>query len=287
MSIKKHFTPIIVILVLLTGCVSSSRQTPNPSKQSSTPMPRTVTPEPTVPITPFITLKPNEAKSALQRLLIQQEFCRPPCFWGIAPNHTTLKEAQNIFAYFGIPLSQTNQTNGKDYFATDFGLQSGLSVSIVLGVQSDLVDSLRTNIGLANYTSSPAVREWLAFSPETILTQYGIPTYVEFGLAVAPNDQPSSNSISYAMILYFDSYDLVIEYDSKLIKDEKVIKVCPLIDSFDGIWVWSGKNAENMPTRQGISLEEAAVLTNQQFHDLMLQDPQNACIGLSRDAFQK
>ncbi|MCC6271068.1 MAG: hypothetical protein IT190_07310 [Microbacteriaceae bacterium] len=238
----------------------------------------------TMTLTPLPTLEPTQAKETLQQLLVKQEPCQSPCFWGITPNQTTTGEAQNIFNQLNIPLLDMNQNGEKDYYAVDFGFQNGLSVVVALRSQDGLIDSIRTGIGFANYKSLSSEREWSAFSPETILTQYGTPTYVEFYISSVPSDGSSPYTISYVMIMYYDLSNLVIEYDSKLIKDEKIIKVCPLLDKYDSVSIWLGHNAENVPTKRGVSLENSTSLSVEQFSTLMLQKSNTACFDLSRDA---
>jgi hypothetical protein len=294
-----HLRLLIIICFQATGLlgcivrnIPTSNQTPSLESTiqlvvtpiftySATP---TLTPLPTMTLTPLPTVGPTQAKNTLLQLLMKQEPCQSPCFWGITPNQTTIGEAQNIFNRLDLKLNNTLQKEEKDYYATDFGFGSGASVSIVLRVQNGLVDSIRTDIGLANYKSVPPVREWLAFSPETILPQYGTPTRVEFQITAPPCDDPSACTVFYVMIIYFDKPDLFVEYDSKLINDEKIIKVCPLLDQYDGVSIWLGKNADNVPTNAGVSLEKATSLTIEQFYTLMLQKPKAACFDLSRDA---
>jgi len=242
------------------------------------------TPYPTKTLVPLATLQPTQAKDMLRRLLSEQELCNSPCFWKITPNQTTLGEAENVFNYLNIPLVHTFQNDRKDFYATDFGFESGVSVSIVIRVQNNLVDSLRTDIGLVNYKGSVAEQEWLAFSPKTILAQYGTPSRVEFYLSRGPQANSSIPDISYNMTVYFDSLDLIIEYISGKTKDNDLIRSCPLIDRIDNISVWLGENADHAPSKNGVPLETATSLTLEQFYSLMLQEPDTACFDLSRDA---
>ncbi len=295
--LKTRITATCIIATLLLIACASTQITPVETSFPSptiisptftlTPLPtQTFTPTATFTLTPPVTLEPHQAEATLQQLLLKQEPCQLSCFWGVTPDQTTLGEAQNIFMRLGIPLSHTRQENEKDFFATEFETQSGVDVLIVLRVQNGLVDSANTNIGFTNYKGSPIPRKWLAFSLETILIQYGMPTYVEFEIGIAPCEVSSPCMVSYGMIMYFDKSNLVIEYNGKLVRDEKIIKVCPLIDSFDSVSVWSGKNSENMPTRQGVPLEKVTTLTLDRFYNLMLQrSPKSACFDLSRDAF--
>lgn len=245
----------------------------------------TDTPHPTQTLTPLPTLEPTLAMSTLRQLLLEQPFCQFPCFWGVEPTQTSLGEAQNIFASLGIPLTYTLREEDKDFYSTVFGLENGLAVSIVLRVHDGIVDSSKTGIGFANYNDFSNSKEWVAFSPETILAQYGPPTYVEFYLSSPPCGD-SSCKISYSMTMYFDMYDLVVQYDSRLLEDQQTIEICPLSDEYEGVSAWLGKNAENVPTRRGVSLEKSTDLTLEQFYSSILQNPSTSCFDLSRDTIR-
>ena len=301
MQPTNHLFLLIIILASLIGCSTHARSvaTESPSSTpflqtgvalSKTPMAfatetntrpptETFTPLPTFTLTPLATLSQTQAQEALQQLLMKQETCLSPCFWGIMPDQTTLGEAQNIFTQLQIPLTRTSHKEKKDFYATEFGLHNNVKGAIVLRVQDGLIDSLRTNIGPVNY------REWRAFSPDTILSQYGTPSYVEFYLSMAPDDGSSPYIVSYSMIMYFDSLNLTVKYASSLVKDEKLIRACPLVDKLEA-GVWLGKDSDNAPTKIGIPLDRATSLTLAKFDDLLRQgSKKTACFDLSRDTF--
>jgi hypothetical protein len=271
---------------LQTGVALSKTPIAFPTGTNTPPATENITPLPTFTLTPLTTLGPTQAQEALQQLLRKQETCQSPCFWGIVPSKTALGEAQKIFNQLQIPLMHTLRKEQKDFYATGFSFKNGLGISIVFRVQNGLIDSLNMGIGLANDKASPAMREWLAFSPETMISQYGNPTYVEFSLPAAPSNG-ASPYIFYVMTMYFDSSNLIVEYDSSLFsRDEKLIRVCPLVDKFDGVRVWLGKDADNSPIKVGVPLERAASLTIAQFSNLMLQgSKKTACFDLSKVAF--
>jgi hypothetical protein len=251
----------------------------------------TFIPEPTNTLVSTATLisllspEPNESKDVLQQLLMNQGLCKSPCFWGITPDRTTLGEAQNIFNSLGLDLIQTSQEGEMVFYATSFGLENGVVTSVVLRVQNNLIDSIRTNIGFTNYEGSLLLQEALAFSPVSIQIQYDAPTYVEFYISRAPNDGSSLNTVSYVMTTYYDSSDLVVEYKSKSISDENIIKICPLTDNFESVSVWHGKNAKNAPLKEGISLEKATPLSLEEFAGLVAEEPDNSCFDLNREHF--
>jgi hypothetical protein len=235
---------------------------------------------------PSPTLRETEASNRLQQLLKKQESCQSPCLWAITPGKTTLDDAQEILRSLGLPLIHTSEKPEEDSYATDFGFENGLSAAIVLTVRNGLIAVIQTNVGLINYTGSSLVRDWLAFSPDVILEQYGVPDRVDFHVSTPPYGGTSVPTISYTMAIYFEEIDLILEYDSVPVRDEEFIKICPLVDKFSGVGAWLGKDPENAPGKTGVTLQDAASLAPEQFYELMLQEPETACFNLSRAAFQ-
>lgn len=295
---KHIFSSVIFLSLLLASCTPTAIPM-NPSNPTiQIPMEMTETPSatilPTITYSPISlptitfmpTLEPTQARDELRQLLAKHEYCQQPCFWGIKPNITTISEAQSIFNRLNIPLDHLifKDNNGKDFYATDFGFRNGLSVVISLRVQNEIIDSFYTGIGLSNYKGFASQQDWLAFSPETIMGQYGIPTRVDFNIGIAPGAPPSP-TISYGMRIYLDSSDLIIQYDSKLLQDERIIKVCPLTDNYDGVAIWVGKDANHAPQKDGIPIDVATALTLEQFYNLMLHEKNKACFELLRDEF--
>lgn len=284
---KKLIITIIPFVTILLGCMNQSINVGTPLSPSATiiTLPTlTHTQLPTITITPLPTLEITQSKELLRQLLVKQEICQNPCFWYIEPEQTTLEEAQSIFKRLNLPLTKTLERGNYNFYATSFGFESGMSVSIVLVEQNTIVASIKTSIGLANYKESSSTREWLAFSPETVISQYGKPTHVEFNIGQIPSDGSTNKTIFYILTMYFDSYNLIVEYNSKLVENEKSIKVCPLIDEYDGVVLWLGKNTDHSPQRLSVSLENSTTLSLNQFQDLMIQQSEKACFDLSRDS---
>jgi hypothetical protein len=112
-------------------------------------------------------LEPAQAEEAIGTLLQEPVDCLAPCFWGIVPGQTSLSEARNIFTRLGLPVASTTY-EGKEFHGIRYDFESGLSIIVTLTVQDETVMNLRVDIGLEK--SQPGVpREWLAYSPETLI----------------------------------------------------------------------------------------------------------------------
>jgi hypothetical protein len=209
--------------------------------------------------------------------------CSSTCFWGIIPDQTTLSEAQNFFYYLGHPLLGTLRQGDKVFYGSLLGPGNGLAVSVVLKVQNELISGVNVGIGLANYRGPSLPREWLAYSPETLLLQYGLPSRVMVGLPTYPTDPASSDpGRLYVLTMFFDSENLIVEYYQRR-GTSNPYYVCPLTDQFDGIGLWFGVSPEHPPSG-GVSLEEATFLTIEQFYELLTRPAETPCFYLKLES---
>lgn len=220
----------------------------------------------------------------LQQLLLDNGGeCSSPCFWEIIPDQTTLGEAQDFFAYLGRPLVRTFTQGDKAFYGSILGLGNGLVVSVVLKVQNELISDVDARISLVNYRGPSLPREWLAYSPETLLLQYGVPSRVMVGLPTYPTDPASSDpGRHYYLTMFFDSENLIVEYRQKR-GTSNPYYVCPLTDQFDGIRLWFGVSPEHPPSG-GVSLEEATFLTIEQFYELLTHPAETPCFYLKLES---
>jgi len=269
---------------VVSGCVSrnlhpTSVQTethallPTPVSLTATPIPR---PTQNATLTPPATLEPAQAQETIQALLREPVDCDAPCFWGVVPGQTTVGEAQNIFIRLGLQITLTNARDQKKFYEIDYDFANSFSVLSLLTSQNDIVENLRIYITPEKQVEG-VPREWLSYSPETLIRRYGTPSKVDFFFGgSAPNT-------SYAMDMYFDSNDLIIEYYSYDLGPN--LQVCPLTDQVDSVRIWMGKNPENPPP-DAILLEKATFMTMEEFTELMTRDPNEACFNLNVEAFQ-
>lgn len=274
---------LLVVSMVASSCVSrqvttspveTETQPPLPTPTLSTPRP-TSTPQPTstATLTPPVTLEPEQAKEIISRLLSEPVDCSSPCFWGVTPGETTFGEAKNIFTRFGFQLQGDRHL--------DYDLESGLSLGISLRVRGDwIVENLVVDIDPGSQNTD-IPRKWLAYSPETLISRYGQPSKVEFGLDWGPRSL-------FSMTMYFDSVDLVIlylvyGYVAPMGSDHST-QVCPLTAPFQAR-MYMGKNFL-YPPRSGVPLEKATSMTLEQFSKLMTTTKDKACFMLKGDAFR-
>jgi len=275
---------LIIVNIVLTGCMSKSLP-PTPAQAatqtlSPTQVPLTATsipsPTQTATLTPPATLEPEQAQETIQALLREPVDCDAPCFWGIMPGQTTLGEAVNIFTRLGLQVKYTNARDHKKSYEIGYEFDSSLSTLSLLTTQNDIVENLRVYITPEKQMAG-VPRMWSAYSPEFLINRYGLPSNVDFKTDWGPRT-------FFAMDMYFDKMDLIVEYSGYGIIDEK-LNICPLTFQFDSVQIWMGKNPVNPPS-SGILLEEAASMTMEEFSELIAGNPNKACFNLKVEMFR-
>lgn len=278
--------PRLNSLVTLSPFVTlTETTTPFPS---ATPIPSTATPTSSPTLTPTWTppptLEPEQAQEILKTWLQGLGGCLAPCFWNITPGQTTLDEAMNNFNHLGVQMELTNERDGKAFYEIIYKFESGLSVSPLFTIQDEIVRNIEVDIHPEKPQGPEVPREWLAYSPETLISQYGLPSQVDFFIG-RNRDNDASSSIWYDMVLYFETADLIVLYNgSPMQQPTSLLHICPTGDSFALVRLYLGENPEH-PPQEGVALEEAASMTIEEFAALMKGDNENACFDLNQDLF--
>ena len=275
------FYLLLIFALCLSGCGIDNAVTPTNAKSPSPVLVSptfTVTPTETIIPTLPATFTPLEANERIRAYLQKTVDCLAPCFWGITPEQTTLTEATNIFASLGLELEQTNARNNQEFYATNYHIEKGFEISVILTVQDGIIKTLDAGINVPAEVSTP--RKWAAYSPETLIDQYGIPSKVEFFLGrVTPTP-------THSMVLYFENAELIVAYiGSNLLNNSSPqLEICPITNQVGHIQIWLGKDPRH-PPKQGVPLEEATSLTIEEFSKLMTGGQNNACFNLKDEAF--
>jgi hypothetical protein len=234
---------------------------------------------PTITMTPLNTLEPEKANEAIKNLLREPVDCTYPCFWGIVPGQTTAGEARNIFSHLGLK-TEIITDQGIDFYNVDYDLDSGLSISVVYTLQNAIVENIEIKIETEKQKAG-IPRDWLAYSPETLIKQYGTPSRVDISVDWGPR-------LFFAMDMYFNEKDLIVEYSSTSITPNLqnwTLQVCPLTAQFESAWLWMGKDPR-YPPGPGVPLERVTTLTLDEFSKLMTGDPNHACFIVDGNVFK-
>lgn len=287
----------LTLVIALAGCTSIN-QTIQPTQSAIAPtigsttiltpvttetMPSTPTrigrlpsnkPSPTITLVPLDTLEPAQATETMAHLINEPINCAVPCFWGIAPGKTRFEEAKILFGKLGlIPFEGIDPNSGKYFYTISYDSGTGFDSSVTLLINDDnFVESIEVTPDIPQ-PKGGRPREWIAYSPETLIKRYGSPSRVDFAVG-------SQQNVSINMIMYFDTFDLIVWYSGINMTPKSF---CPLIDPFDFVRLWIGHDPPDIPTFETIPLEKATSLTIDQFAKLMKGDPKKACFTLTSD----
>lgn len=231
---------------------------------------------PTRTVTTLVTLEPTAAKETIQPLLKEPMNCAEPCFWGIIPGKTSFDEAKSFFSRLGFtPFEGIDSNSGEYFYTISYDSGTGHDSSLTLHVDNNLVENLVIRPDIPE-SKEGNPREWVAYSPETLIQKYGSPSRVEFAVTLAQR-------IGMEMIMYFDQSNLIVQYSGY---DMNPWRFCPATAPFDFVRLWIGPNPTDTPSFDTVPLEKATSLTADQFGKLLAKDPEKACFALNFSAFQ-
>lgn len=276
----------VICVFILAGCglvnetVQSTQGMQYPSSTVMVTPTNTDIYSPILTPTPFDTLEPIHVRETMQPLSNDPMNCPEPCFWGIVPNKTQMDEARAFFSHLGfIPFEGKIENSNRHFYTITHTSDNGLETYVTLFSSSDIVENIKVipNIGKQKDINR---QDWIAYSPETLIKRYGKPSRVDLWLEWGPRFLISIN-------MYFDEDQIIVHYSGyDMIPDRPhSARVCPLTAPFDYVGLWMGE-APPDPPYVGISLEKATSLTMDQFTQLMLGDPQQACFVVNGDVFQ-
>lgn len=244
---------------------------------------KTVTPSPSITTTPTLvnTLEPEFVKETIQPLLGEPLNCEEPCFWGITPGKTPFDEAKNLFGQLGfIPFEGKDQYSGRDFYTITINNKVGeLNSYVTLFPENNIVKNIEVT-PVITQTVTGIHSNWIAYSPETLIKQFGEPSRVGIDLSYGPR-------FWIALIMYFENTKLIVYYDGyDLVPDHPNSPLlCPTTAPFDKVTLYMGENPPNPPL-EGMPLEKATSLTIDKFTELMTGDPQKACFIVNGELFK-
>ncbi len=259
---------------------STNTATRAPSKtQTKAPAPLLPTPTLTIPVT----LEPEQASDKIRTLLEKPESCSSPCFWGIAPNTTTLGEASNIFSRLRSPLRSLRDDNT---FSASPSFDK-LSINVQLETQDGLVKRIYSRVGFENYKGRDFLPLRSEFSPDYLFRLYGKPSNVELSLSYPTEPGFPAGSAWYSMVLRFDKYPFAVYYFRGEVKKGKLVHVCPLTDKFTVIDALYGYDPFTYRSKGifGAALEKVTSLNIDQFYELITQEQGSACFDINTVAY--
>lgn len=304
--IPKSLYPLILgCCILLTSCGNPSSLTPTPAairatsikmvttqpKSTPTSMPTTLvskTPSPTMvstittsptpvsSLTPLATLDTEEAERKIMRLMETNRPCSGFCFWGITPGVTHFAEAIRFLK----TISDKALVETNDQYRAGYQYK-GKSITVNLRIfgSNSLVENLSATIngiGLPNVTG----KDWLAFRPDSFLKSYGPPNHIKIIMYEGPEGM-----VSYEMILLYDQMYIRYSGNQITIKPQSILRACPIQDHNIGRFdLWLGEYDAKVIS-DGVELSRISPVTEDQFYQILVGAPENACFDLDYNKF--
>lgn len=287
---------IVVIVLMLSACATTNKTTPlpnDPEAPSSTEILASTFALPTKTFIPMLTntptllsmqppvgtLEPLHIRETMDPLFRDPMKCTEPCFWGIVPNKTKFDEAKTFFDQLGIiPFEGKYGNTNINFYTIQYTSDSGLKNEVTLYALNNNIENIIIRPRIKSQKEGN-IRDWIAYSPDTLIKQFGKPSRVEFTVDSIPRPSVTIN-------MYYDDINLIVTYagDYPTSSDPRSYQVCPLIDTFTSIRIWIGSDPVSPPL-PGITLEKATSLKMDQFTQLILGDPKQGCFSINRDVF--
>ncbi len=197
-----------------------------------------------------------------------------------------MDEARVFFSSLGYtPFEGTDPYSGKYFYSIAYESSIGLDSYVTLYTANNLVENIVVAPEIVKQKEG-SPRALIAYSPETLIKKYGRPADVRFALGLGPN-------LQIIMIMHFGGdYPLIALYSGYNMVPERTRSplLCPLTAPFEHVRLWLGPNPPDPPLTGSldpleisIPLDKATSLTIDQFTQLMLGDPQQACFIINGD----
>jgi hypothetical protein len=219
-----------VLLILISGCTNRS---PNETTIETLAIPtHSETPLAITPLrteTSMPTMTSDERAIQVKDLLISNSGCDLPCWWGIVPGVTKIKELESFLYGLGAKYSLYEESGANLYYTGGFDLdREGVFNNIAFQEIDGVVFAIIIDAsGLNNSPNFKLV--WKSFSPETILQRYGAPTRIWVSSISSVHEGTPGNTMPYSIWLFYDNLDVLIRYGG-LVVYENTYKMCPVFN---------------------------------------------------------
>jgi hypothetical protein len=105
-----------------------------------------------------------------------------------------------------------------------FRTANKLDGSIVISFNNDIVESIRFQLD-SSHPSEISMEEWSAFTLAGVLSQYGVPSRVEFFI-ITNTHLGSSDYVAILYKIYYDEFNTVAQYGGFWVKATDTYHLC-------------------------------------------------------------
>ena len=292
---KTFFRMIAVFILLMSGCGGS----PSATVTKET----TATKEPTTTITVAPTLRPTVTEIQIptltseERLLKVKEWlianagCKLPCWWGIEPGKVTWSEVDEFLNRIGAKSGVYEESGVVIHETAGFDFDQEHVFNRVAFVETEARISAIIING-SGFTDLPNFKNtWTSFSPEQIITEYGVPSRVWVWSRSTVHEGSPGPTMPYSIWFFYDRLGILVRYSGQ-VKYESIYKMCPVFSEqgnlSDDIDIFlqapeASTSLEDLPTvknntNHAISLEEATGISLNEFYEMFTTPSTEPCI---------
>ena len=217
----------------------------------------------------------SEEKAITAQFLKDNGNCEVPCIFGVEPGKSTFDDVrQIIMPIFGEGLILEDENGGLSTCGFSFRTENKLGGSFVISFINDIVESIRFDLDSSN-PSEISMEEWSAFTLTGVLSQYGVPSRVEFFI-ITNTRLGSSEYVSIWYKVYYDEFNTEALYAGPRVKATETYHLC-LSEQIPDMRLYINETHEMIV--QGVLLEEVTALNENDFYQLVMSNDR-ACLDL-------
>lgn len=233
-------------LPLASSTPSFESTMPVPTELLITPSPSpTLEPSTSTPvILPTATLTLEERSEVLFDLMLTNNGCEFPCWWGFELGETRWISVKEELGVNGFRV-------GTDYSvgmrgSNNFGVFLWFEVSESIVQSIHIEGSYLTDTEESENYSIAFAQGWVNYDPRAMVNQHGLPTQV---LVYSPFQANLGNGSAYHLLVIYDNLGIVAEYvGSSEVLDNGSSRVCPdLMDIWKiGLFLYQPERIDNV-----------------------------------------
>ena len=277
-----------------------SIQVTNTPTHTSAPPTATIPPSPTgspiptntlIPPTPRPTtaMPPEEVNEYTRELLLTNNGCKLPCFWGIKPGETSWNEVVNFLTPFANRITPPTSDREKGFVSihVDESINYLESFRLAFHVKNGIVVDMGTYTGLVH-----------PYELSEILKTYGIPSEIHIDTGMSGM---SLESYKFSVFLYYPDLGILVNYWTPTIVTDDIVFGCPHNVSSPMLILWKPDEEQSFmfwaqnglifghPTRnikQHPHLEDATGMSIEDFFETYIDPESEACFEVPRELFE-
>ena len=241
-------------------------------------------------LTPFPTFSDEEEINAFKKLYETNGGCHLPCWWGITPGVTTLKDTQRFIQRFPTFTSFEERLKGPNslpgfsdnadiYTWATYAPDTDSAVPIDFQVTNGVITKILVAYNIVRYT----------FPTSSVFQEYGLPDKIYVG----PNLHQQNDSHDLAIIVYilYENTHIMIMDNLYGTRDSDRIKLCESTPiSIEELLLWAPDETPNIDfNKPDIKpLEQISSMTQEDFYNKYKDKKsyKNICIDVTNDAWK-